>query len=237
MNCQLIPTGNRSIHSNSLLKLKTNNLFAKNYPFSNTSEIPNVAGNIKNYNPKNTINPTSISKIDFYSNLKNKKIIVIKNNQDNILLEEENENMKKTKTINHNKNNRSNNKKIGSGNNDSILKSKLENIQKPKNSQNFTKSRNNFIKIQESISLTTLDRINKLRKGRIDKTNSIHNTIHNTNNGFGLNSKEINQINNLISNIPNSNLNVQQPVLNANNPVEKSNFQKYIKIVIYNNLI
>lgn len=255
MNCQLSPTAHRSIHSNSLLKLKTNNLFNKNSPFTNTNIIPATTLTNKALNLKKTINSTSIKKLEFNGDIKNKKItnnsientknINYNNNcLDNNLLGNENENMKKSKTINFNNiKSNNNNKEMSNGSSNNNLKIKLDNLQKLRNNKNLTKSRNNFIKIQESISLTTLDKINKLRKGRIDQTNSIHNTIHNTNNVIGLSSKDINQANYLVNNTkdnkqtqnsPNSFINQQQQIgLNANNnPVEKSNFQKYIKIVI-----
>jgi len=92
--------------------------------------------------------------------------------------------------------------------------------------KNSLKSRNNNIKIQESIPSSVLEKINKLRK--IDLLNSKTNITNNINNNNGYGN---------ISNIFNNNF-FNNNTCNKNNKnklkslVEKSNFQKYMSIVI-----
>ncbi len=226
MNYHLSPS-NKSTHSNSVNILKTNNLFSKNSPLPNINLIS--SGN-KNSVQKKTPNHLSYKKLDFNSDLNiNLNNIIIIQNQDSLLNENEFENMTKSKTLNYNNKNNSNIKDNTNQNNKN-KEFKSENIQKNRINQNFTKSRNNFIKIQESISLTTLEKINKLRKGRIDQTNSIHSVNNNLN---CVNNKKIS--NNLNNNSPKNsalaNSQNQQGIHTTNNIIEKSNFQKYMNIV------
>jgi len=261
INCQLSPI-NKSFHSNSVYKLKTCNIFSKNSPLGNFNLNPSQN---KTENQKKTI-PISFKKLDFSdinnleiinnTNLINDELDLKNNSQEGIFNDVEFKNINKAKTINYNY--AKNNKKFNDNCNNNIIvnkensngdfninniidntkPTKAENLQNPKSSKIFTKSRNNFIKIQESISITTLDKINRLRKGRIDKTNSI-NTIDNNNVNTNVNQQ--NQTFNINNNITikpinfagnNKNLNLDDLInQNLNNKEEKSNFQKYMKIV------
>lgn len=220
ISTQISPSS-KSPHTNSLLKLKN---------LSNNTSSHNLSKNSPNYTPGISINNNNnqkkpktseakkannsnilFRKIEFNKELNDLNHIISNNKKpDNInCIDLDLENTKKSKTLNYSnnpshastimKNNfLTNNDVANNGNN------KPENLQKLKNTQICSKSRNNFIKIQESISLTTAEKMNKIRRMKIDQTGSVQNTVH--------------------SNNPNNNI--------PNHNPEKSNFQKFITIVI-----